>query len=270
MPQLASIPHRFCPRWVTSSISTAGHFRHILGWPLFALKIAPSRAGIWISNLPSNIRFLGLIQLHILNSIKINSLAFAGITIITDRQTNRQAGWFLRPDCAPVPNAPSSECPPASIAARRRAAGSIRISRQASCCCSSAIAGIAIGANFKIYLLCQFCSNRVQFFYNTQETQTQKMMDQNFEIRILWFFENFLKFSKRRLAVPLRPIWTTMVAAKLDHSRVPVTKFRQNRSTLKGRSAGQRQTDTDRQTNLAENNGPSGFQSGQQTTLLHL
>jgi len=24
----------------------------------------------------------------------------------------KQVGWFLRPDCAPVPNAPSSECPP--------------------------------------------------------------------------------------------------------------------------------------------------------------
>jgi len=40
-------------------------------------------------------------------------------------------------------------------------------------------------ANFKTYLLRQFCLNRVEFFYNTQETQTQKMMDQNFEIRIL-------------------------------------------------------------------------------------
>jgi len=40
-------------------------------------------------------------------------------------------------------------------------------------------------ANFKMYLLHQFCSNQVEFFYNTQETQTQKMMDQNFEIRIL-------------------------------------------------------------------------------------
>jgi len=29
-------------------------------------------------------------------------------------------------------------------------------------------------------------------------------------------FENFLKFSKRRRAVPLRPMWTIMVAAKLD------------------------------------------------------
>ena len=43
-----------------------------------------------------------------------------------------------------------------------------------------------------------------------------------------------------------------MVAAKLDQSRVLVTKFRQNRLTLKGRSAGQRHTDrqTHRQTRL--------------------
>jgi len=57
-------------------------------------------------------------------------------------------------------------------------------------------------------------------------------------------FENIFKFSKRHRAVPLRPIWTIMVAAKLDQSRVLETKFRQNRLTLKGRSAGQRHTDT--------------------------
>ena len=58
-----------------------------------------------------------------------------------------------------------------------------------------------------------------------------------------------------------------MVAAKLDQSRVLVTKFRQNQSTSKGRSAGQRHTDrqTDSQTNSAENNGPSGLQSGQKS-----
>jgi len=51
-----------------------------------------------------------------------------------------------------------------------------------------------------------------------------------------------------------------MVAAKLDQSRVIVKKFHQNRLTLKGRSAGQRHTDS--QTNSAENNGPSGFAIG--------
>jgi len=69
-------------------------------------------------------------------------------------------------------------------------------------------------------------------------------------------FENSFIFSKRRRAVPLQQIWTIMVAAKLDHSRVLVmTKFCQNRLTLQGRSAGQRHThththtQTDRQTN---------------------
>jgi len=45
-------------------------------------------------------------------------------------------------------------------------------------------------------------------------------------------------------------MWTIMVAAKLDHSRVLVTTVHQNPSTLKGRSAGQRHTD--KQTNSAE------------------
>jgi len=41
----------------------------------------------------------------------------------------------------------------------------------------------------------------------------------------------------------MQPIWTIMVAAKLDQSRVLVAKFRQNWLTVKGRSAGQRPTD---------------------------
>ena len=48
---------------------------------------------------------------------------------------------------------------------------------------------------------------------------------------------------KRRRTVPLRPIWAIMVAAKLDQSRVLVTKFRQNWLTLKARSASPRHTD---------------------------
>jgi len=182
----------------------------------------------------------------------------------TDRTSRLVFTARLRPQfrAPPVPNAPSSECPRASIAARRRSAGSIRTSRRASCCCSSATAGISIGANFKIYILRQFCSNRVDFLQYTRDTDA-KMMDQNLKLEFCDFWVNFFKCSKRRHAVPLRPIWTIMVAAKLDQSRVLVTKFRQNRLTLKGRNAGQRQTD--RQTNSAENKGPSGLQSGQQT-----
>ena len=78
------------------------------------------------------------------------------------------------------------------------------------------------------------------------------------------FFEIFKKASRGLSAADVDHYGIIMVAAKLNHSRVLVTKFHQNRSTLKGRSAGQRHTD--RQTNSAENNGPSGLQSGQQTT----
>ena len=75
-------------------------------------------------------------------------------------------------------------------------------------------------------------------FFPIQETQMQKMMDQNFEIWILWFLRIFWNFQKG----VTQPIWTIMVAAKLDQSRVLVTKFCQNWLTLKGRSAGQRHT----------------------------
>jgi len=121
-----------------------------------------------------------------------------------------------------------------------------------SCCCSSAIAGIAIGANFKIYLLCQFCSNRARFFLQYTGDTDAKNDGPEFWNSNSVTFENFFKFSKRHRVVPPWPIWTTMVAAKLDQRRVLVTKFHQNRSTLKGRSAGQRQRDrqTDRQTRL--------------------
>jgi len=113
--------------------------------------------------------------------------------------------WVLWPDCAP-----SSECPQASIAAQHRAAGSITISRQASCCCSNAIAGIAIEANFKMYLLRQFCSNRVDIFLQYTGDTDAKIMDQNFEIRILWFFRIFWNFQKgiaRSLCGRSGPLW---------------------------------------------------------------
>jgi len=121
-------------------------------------------------------------------------------------------------------------------------------------------------ANFKMYLLRQFCLNWVEFFTIHRRHRRKKMMDQNFEIQILWFLRFFFKFSKRCRAVHLRPNWTIMVAAKLDQSRVLVTKFHQNRSTLKGRSAGQRHTH--RQTNSAENKGPLGFAIGPTGTSL--
>ena len=106
---------------------------------------------------------------------------------------------FYGPFALPVPNAPSSQCPRALIAARRRAAGSVGISRRASCCCSSAIAEIAIAANFKIYLLRQFCSNRVKFFFTIRRRHRHKKWWTRilkFEFCDFWkFFEIFKKAS---------------------------------------------------------------------------
>ena len=218
---------------------------------------------------------------------------------IFDSQTNKttQAGWFLRPDCAP-----RSECPQFGMPAEHRALFRVLnvprsqiserapfwIYEHAQCrvfertssqhayviprqqqmghplCYGHAAAArwclqhgwgcrvrtcvMAIGTDFKMCLLRKFCSNGVDFFTIHRRRSSRKMMDQNFEIRILWFLRIFLKFSKRRRAVSLRLIWTIMVAVNLDHSRVLATKFRQNRLTLKGRSAGrsagQRHTDT--------------------------
>jgi len=122
----------------------------------------------------------------------------------TDRQTDRQDKpvCFYGPIAPPVPNArssnaPISECPRAAIAARGRAGGSIRISRQAPCCCSSAIAGIAIGANFKIYLLRQFCSNRVQIFLqHTGDTDAKKLWTRILKFEFCDFLRIFGIFKK--------------------------------------------------------------------------
>jgi len=179
---------------------------------------------------------------------------------------------FYGPIAPPVPNAPSFKCPQfgmppsfdRSTTPRRRfnynIPASVVLLQQ--CHCRNRHRGKLQNASPPSVLL---ESSRNSFAIHRRHRR-KKMMNQNFEIRIV-IFENFLQFSKRRRAVPLRPSWTIMVAAKLDQSRVLVTKFRQNRLTLKSRSACQRHThrQAQTQTNSAENNGPSGLQSGQQT-----
>ena len=51
-------------------------------------------------------------------------------------------------------------------------------------------------ANFKMYLLRQFCSNRVKFFYNTQETQMQKNDGPELKFKFCDFLEFFEIFKK--------------------------------------------------------------------------
>jgi len=148
-----------------------------------------------------------------------------------NEERRRQAG------APPVPNAPSSRIcgqNPRNDADATFQDPHISV---VDCCCSAGTPLVltqhaTIGGRLPEWQTSKCISSvscvRIEskYFCNTQETQTQKMMDQNFEIRILW------------------PIWTIMVTAKLDQSRVLVTTFHQNRSTLKGTSAGQRHADT--------------------------
>ena len=60
---------------------------HVMGRSLFALKIAPfSRVGIWT---PSNTLFLEPAEVHIPKGNSTVSAVFAGLMIVTDRQTDR-------------------------------------------------------------------------------------------------------------------------------------------------------------------------------------
>jgi len=155
----------------------------------------------------------------------------------------KQTGWFLRPDCAPSSEWPQlgmppsfDRCTPPRRQFNQNIAPSIVLLQQ--CQCRNRHRG-----KLQNYFLRQFCVNRVQFFLQYTGDIDAKNHGPEFWNSNSAIFENFLKFSKSRHAVPLRPIWTILVAAKLDHSRVPVTKFRQNRLTLKGRNASQRHTD---------------------------
>jgi len=107
----------------------------------------------------------------------MSSQICSAVPEIFDSQTKKQAGWFLRPDCAP-----RSECPQFGMPAERHAqfhVANVPRSRISEC------------APFRIY----------------EHAQCRVMSCQ------------------RRHAVPLQPIWTIMVAAKLGQSRVLVTKF---------------------------------------------
>jgi len=115
-----------------------------------------------------------------------------------------------------------------------------------------------------------------RIFFTIHRRQTQKMMDQNFEIRILWFLRIFWNFEKASRGPS---------AADLDHygrcqtrsEWGPCDQVSSNRLTLKGRSASQRHKDRQTRlkwgpfrfaigpTNWAQNNCPSGLQSGQKS-----
>jgi len=102
------------------------------------------------------------------------------------KQPQKQASWFLRSDCAPSFERQQFRMP-AELRSLHAGAGCWLLLHSAS---SDRIPfdqrGVDGMANFKIYFLRKFCSNRVRFFLQyTGDTDAKKMMDHNFEIQIL-------------------------------------------------------------------------------------
>ena len=189
-----------------------------------------------------------------------------------------QAGGFLRPDCAPSCERPQFRMPTVrnapeldrSTTPRRRF-------------------NYNIPPSVLLLQQCHYRNRRRAKLQNVSPPSVLFESSQNFFTihrrhrrkkwwtRILKFefcdFWELFEIFKKASRGPSAAVWTIMVAAKLDQSRVLVTTFRQNRLMLKGRSAGPRHTDrhthrqTDSQTNSAENNGPSGLQSGQKQVI---
>jgi len=62
-------------------------FAILYNWPPLPLRTAPSRGG---SGSLSNTWFLRPTRVHNLKDISISSAVFAGLTIVTDRPTDRQ------------------------------------------------------------------------------------------------------------------------------------------------------------------------------------
>jgi len=131
-----------------------------------------------------------------MGNIQRKSHEVGHVVFVIHKQTDRQAGWFLRPDCTPSSERQQFRSLHAGAARRLLLhAGATPHFQRAHTIRSEGAAGMA---NFKIYLLRQFCSNRVNFFTIHRRHRCKKMMDQNFEIRFLWFL-NFQKGVARSL-----------------------------------------------------------------------
>ena len=162
---------------------------YTLQWDALPLKIVPSHGG---SGPPSNTWFPGPSRVLNPNSISIGSAVFAGLTSVTDRQTSQ---LFFTARLRPQFQMPLVRGSVVRIRGMMRTqhfsirtslSSAVRPRRQYTAAARYDRREVAGMTNFKMYLLRQFCSNRVEFFYTTQKTPVQKMMDdQNFEIRIL-------------------------------------------------------------------------------------
>jgi len=85
--QSASVSFRFCPllsRFEYTDCRTCLSMSWVGPFSLSKLSLH-----VWGSGPPSNTWFLGPTQVNIPNSITVGSAAFAGLTGVTDRQTDR-------------------------------------------------------------------------------------------------------------------------------------------------------------------------------------
>jgi len=113
----------------------------------------------------------------------------------------------LRPkfQMPPVRNAPEfrslhAAAPPvqSEYPAKRRAAAAVPLPESPQGQTSKSISSVS------------FVRIESNFFYNTQDTQMQKMMNQNFEIQILWLLRIFWNFQKgvaQSLCGRSGPLW---------------------------------------------------------------
>jgi len=143
-------------------------------------------------------------------TICASSHNFVGL-FLCNKGIYQQADRFLRPDCAPVPNAPSSKCP--ELRSLHAAALPVQSEYPAESCAAAAVPlpESPQGQTSKSIPSVSFVRTESNFFYNTQETQTQKIRDQNCEIRILRFlriFWNFQKAIARYLCSRSGPLWS--------------------------------------------------------------
>jgi len=88
---------------------------HVLSQPLFTLKISSSRVGVCL-DVPHLIHgSLRRTRVSVPNGITVGSVAFAGLTVVTDRQTDRQTTLYSvcsnRPQPADVAMRPNVQLP---------------------------------------------------------------------------------------------------------------------------------------------------------------
>ena len=153
----------------------------------------------------------------ILTCLRCPDAELLATKLLNNINRNKPVG-FYGPNAPPVLNATSSECPWASITARRRAAGSIRIPAERPAAAAVPLPESPHGQQTsKSISSVSLVRIESTFFTIHSRHRRKKWWNRilKFEFCDFWeFFEIFKKASR----CPSSPNWTIMVAVKLDHS----------------------------------------------------